>query len=71
MGDKKQFWSKKLKAKDHFEDLGMDVRRVLKWIFKVQGRSRWIGLMCITLGISAGSCEHNTFGFMKYNRYFD
>jgi hypothetical protein len=28
------FWCKNLKERDHFEDLGVDRRIILQWIFK-------------------------------------
>ena len=38
-------WWRNLKERDHLEDIGVDVRIILKWIFKNQaGGVEWIDL---------------------------
>jgi len=39
-------WWDALRAKDHFEHLGIDERIILKLIFKVLGAIDWTGLIC-------------------------
>jgi hypothetical protein len=50
------FWWGKMKKRDHLEDLAVDGRIILKWVFKkrdgrmdsidlAQGRDRWLALV--------------------------
>jgi hypothetical protein len=42
-----------LKDRDHLKDLSGDGRIILKWIFRIE-MGAWTGLVCLTIGISAG-----------------
>jgi hypothetical protein len=38
-----RFWFRRLKERDHLEDLRIDGRIILKWVLKTWGRRAWIG----------------------------
>jgi hypothetical protein len=38
-----KFWSVNLKGRNHFRDLGLDSRIILKWILEKQGARTWPG----------------------------
>jgi hypothetical protein len=40
----------KLKSRDHFGNLGVDVRIILKWILKKCYMTLWIGVMWLRIG---------------------
>jgi hypothetical protein len=46
------FWLGDLKERHHLEDLGIDGRIVLKWIFKKRDGEPWTGF--VWLGIGTG-----------------
>jgi hypothetical protein len=58
-----------LKGRDHSEDLGIDGKIILKWIFRIVGE----GLDSSGSGLVAGSCEHGNepSGFIKGREFLD
>jgi len=40
--------------RDHFEDLDVDERTVLKWIFKTCDGMQWIKLIWLRIGVGGG-----------------
>jgi hypothetical protein len=43
-----------LRERDHLEDLGVDRRIILKWIFKTWGGETWIGLFWLRIWAGDG-----------------
>jgi len=63
------FWWGNLRGSDHLEDLGVDGRIILKWIFKnLDGGLDWIDLAQV-----AGSCEcgNESLGSIKFEAFLD
>ena len=57
MGDRKGhtgFWWRDLMETDHFEELGLDVRIILKLVFKKGVGELWTGLIWLRIGTSGG-----------------
>jgi hypothetical protein len=48
------FWWGDLSEGDHFEDLGVDERIILKWIFKKWDGGAWTGLIWLRIGTGGG-----------------
>jgi hypothetical protein len=48
------FWWRVLKEGDHLEDLGIDRRMILKWIFKKWDGGAWTGLIWLRIGTVGG-----------------
>ena len=44
------FWLGELKERHHLEDLGIDGRIVLKWIFKKWNGEPWTGFIWLRIG---------------------
>jgi hypothetical protein len=43
-----------LRERDHFEDLDVDGRTILKWILKKLHGGAWNGLICLKIGTGVG-----------------
>ena len=44
------FWWGDLRERDHLEEIGLDGRIILKWIFKKWDEEAWTGLICLRIG---------------------
>jgi len=44
------FWWGELKGKKHLEDLGVDGRMILRWIFRKWDVWAWTGLIWLRIG---------------------
>jgi hypothetical protein len=48
------FWWGDLRERDHSEELGIDGRTILKWIFKRWDGESWTGLIWLRIGTGGG-----------------
>jgi hypothetical protein len=67
------FWCGNLKERNHLEDLGVDGRIILKYIFR-----EWVGghgLDCFSLGygqlVGCCECSNESPGFIKCGEFID
>jgi hypothetical protein len=61
------YWWESQKEKDHWEEQGVGVWTILKWILEGQDGMIWIEFIWLRVGTSGGSCEHGnkTWGSIK------
>jgi len=48
------FWWGDPRKKDHVQDLGVDGKIILKWIFKRWNEETWTGLLRLRIGTGCG-----------------
>jgi hypothetical protein len=49
-----QFWSEILKERDNLEDIGIDRKIILEWIFEKWSEKVWTGCIWLRIGTSGG-----------------
>jgi hypothetical protein len=49
-----RIFGRKTRRKDHFEDLGVGGRILIKWILEILDGVVWSGLLCLRIGTSGG-----------------
>jgi len=57
MGDRRiayRVWWGYVGKRDHLEDVGIDERIILKWIFKKRDEETWIGRIWFRIGTGGG-----------------
>jgi hypothetical protein len=53
----KRFWWGNLRQRDHLEDLGVDGRIILRWIFRKWDGGAWKVVICLRIWTVAGTCK--------------
>jgi hypothetical protein len=53
---KRGFWLENLRGKNHFEDLGVDGRIILRWILR-KFEGAWTGLSWLRIGTGGGQLQ--------------
>jgi hypothetical protein len=48
---------KKREGKNHLEDLAVDGKIILRWIFRKQDVGAWTGLIWLRIGSGGGTCK--------------
>jgi len=48
------FWWGHLTERDHLEDPGVDVRIILRWLFRKWDVGAWAGSSCLSIGTGGG-----------------
>ena len=51
-----EFWYGNLRERDHFENVGVDMRIILKWALKTLDEESLTGLIWLRIGTSGGLC---------------
>jgi len=65
----KGFWCGDLRIRGHLEDLGVEGKIILKWVFKKWDGETWTGLSWLGIRtVTAGDCKYGSepSGYMKY-----
>ena len=68
-----EFWWGSLRERDHLEDLGVDGRIILRWIFRKWDVGVWTGSSYFTIGTVVGTCEcgNEPLGSIKCGKFLD
>jgi hypothetical protein len=62
-----------VKERDHWEDLGLDGKLILKWLFKKWNGWTWTGLIWLRIEAGGGlcTCDDEPSGSIKYGGFLD